>query len=49
MLSHEFKPRVEGRLQTKAGDCGYNEYWRSVAEQLIHGLDDEGIISEVPR
>ena len=36
-------------MQTKAADCEYNKYDRRLTEQFIHGLDDEGMISEILR
>ena len=37
------------RLQTREEDCDYNEYDRRLTEQFIHELDNEGVISEIPR
>ena len=38
-----------GRLQTRVEDYDYNECDRSLADQLIHWLDNEGIISDILR
>ena len=38
-----------GKLQTKAADYDYNKHNSKLTEQFIHGLDDEGIISEILR
>ena len=38
-----------GRLQTKAAPCDFNECDKRLTEQFIHGLDDEGMISEILR
>ena len=35
-----------GRLWTKVAECNYKEFDRALAEQFIHGMDDEGIRSE---
>ena len=34
------------RLQTEAAASDYNEYNSRLTEQFLHGLDDEGMISE---
>ena len=38
-----------GRSETKAADCDYNEYDRRLNKQFIHGLGNEGMISEIVR
>ena len=32
-----------------AVDCDYNKYDRRLTKQFIRGLDDEGMISDIPR
>ena len=38
-----------GKLHAKAVECDYKEYNRELKEQLIYGLDKEGMVSEVFR
>ena len=45
--SHEPAQKWMNRLQTKAADCAYNEYDGRLTEHFIHGIEDEGIISEI--
>ena len=37
------------RLQTRAAECEYSVYDTRLTEQFIHGLDNEGKISEILR
>ena len=37
------------RFQTKAPDCGNDEYDRRLTQQFIHWLDDEGMKSDILR
>ena len=38
-----------GRLQTKVAECEYKEYDMLLTEQLMGGLDEEAMISEILR
>ena len=37
------------RLQTKVADFDYSKYDRSLTEELIHQLDNKGMINEILR
>ena len=38
-----------GKLQTKAAECDYKEYDKELMKKFIHGLDSEGMITEILR
>ena len=37
------------KLQTMTAHCDYNKYYSRLTDQFIHGLDDEGMTSEILR